>query len=259
MNSPDFKEYAQFAELLADKARDVSLKYFRKQLDIDIKSDESPVTIADRETEQLVREMIKDRYPGHGFFGEESGSANTDSQFTWVVDPIDGTKNFVAGMPFYGTLIALLRDGQPVVGVIDIPALSERWTGIKGEVTLFNGEPAATKAEKGLESAIWYTTSPAFFVGDDGDAFARLESRMPACRFGTDCYAFALLASGYVDLVIETQLKPYDYLALVPVIEGAGGIITDWNGDALGLESNGRVLACANAAIHSKALALMAI
>ncbi|MBA4501350.1 histidinol-phosphatase [Marinobacterium marinum] len=257
MNSPDFKEYALFAEQLADQARGVSLKYFRKKLDIDIKSDESPVTIADRETEQRVREMIREQYPQHGFFGEESGSANVDSPFTWVVDPIDGTKNFVAGMPFYGTLIALLKDGQPVVGVIDIPALNERWVGVQGEPTRFNGTAVVAKADSEFEQAIWYTTSPAFFTGEDGVAFGRLESSLPACRFGTDCYAFALLAAGYVDLVIETQLKPYDYLALVPVIEGAGGMITDWQGQRLGLDSEGQVLACANADVHARALALV--
>lgn len=258
MNSPDYKEYAQFAEQLADKAREVSLRYFRQQLDIDIKSDESPVTIADRETEQCIRGLIEKHYPEHGFFGEESGADNSRNRFTWVIDPIDGTKSFVAGMPLYGTLIALLEDGKPVVGVVDMPAMNERWTGINGQPTLFNGEPVQSKVSSELNQVIWYTTSPAYFAGADHAPFATLEAQLPACRFGIDCYAFGLVASGFVDLVIETQLKPYDYLALVPVIEGAGGRVTDWQGEPLGLDSCGQVIACADQALHDKVLSLIA-
>lgn len=266
MTDLDLDTLQTFAERLADRAREVSLSYFRSSLTIDYKSDESPVTRADRETEAAMRALIQQHFPEHGLLGEEQGADQADNRYTWVLDPIDGTKNFVAGMPLYGTLIALLKDRQPILGVVDIPPLAERWVGVQGRSTLFyqgqtrpvQGQVSQTKKASSLQEAIWYTTSPDFFVGEEAAPFERLKAELPPCRFGIDCYAFALLSAGFVDLVIETQLKPYDFLALVAVVEGAGGVITDWQGQPLTQDSSGQVLASANAKLHQQALALLA-
>lgn len=253
----DINSLALFAEQVADKSREISLSYFRNNLQIEYKVDESPVTVADRETEALIREMIESRYPDHSIYGEEHGASTKDSPYIWVIDPIDGTMNFVSGMPLYGTLIALLYKGRPVVGVVDIPALNERWVSVNYGPTRFNGNIVKSGFRRPLEKIIWYTTSPSLFSGTDKDVFARLQNALSPCRYGIDCYAFALLASGYVDLVIETGLKPHDYLALIPVIEGAGGKITDWSGKALSLDSDGRVVASASEDLHSHVLSLI--
>lgn len=258
MKTPDTEQLTSFAEFLADKARAVSLQYFRGQLDIEAKSDQSPVTVADRETELLIRDLIMDRYPDHGLYGEEHGVSNPASNYTWVIDPIDGTRNFIAGMPIYGTLVALLENGLPIIGIVDMPALDERWVGVKGKETLLNGINVQTRISRKKHETVWYTTSSDLFSGDDLTAFNRLKGSLPACRFGIDCYAFCLLSSGFVDLVVETQLKPYDFLALVPVIEGAGGIITDWRGCPLDLNSTGQVIAAADNDLHSRTLSLLA-
>lgn len=205
-----------------------------------------------------MRSLIISTYPDHGLYGEEHGAVGADRTYTWVIDPIDGTKSFITGMPLYGTLIALLKDGKPVVGIVDMPALGERWVGVTGKPTTFNGVPVTTRKTSKLAEAVWYTTSPDLFQGKDESVYAAMCRSASLRRFGGDCYAYGLLTSGFVDLVIEAQLQPYDYLSLVPVIEGAGGRITDWKGDPLGLHSSGHVLACATPALHDEALVLTA-
>lgn len=256
-SSSEHLAFASFAQHLADIARSVSTSYFRRPLAVEHKADDSPVTVADRETEAAMRSLILESYPEHGLFGEEYGSVGEDCHYTWVIDPIDGTKSFITGMPLYGTLIALLENGCPVIGVIDMPALGERWVGVKGQPTLFNGLPVNTRPCAELAKTIWCTTSPDLFTGVDKTKYEALTAATSLRRFGGDCYAYGLLASGFVDLVLEAQLQPYDYLALVPVIEGAGGRVTDWKGLALGLHSSGHVLATGNAELHDKALALL--
>lgn len=262
MNNPTQLKYelhgfTQFAIELANVAKEISCKYFRKIIDIELKTDESPVTIADREVESAIRKLISSKYPHHGIYGEEYGFSGEKNKFVWVVDPIDGTKSFITGMPLFGTLIALLMDGHPVLGVIDMPALGERWIGEKGKPTLFNGKPIHTSLSKRLDEAIAFSTSPYMFKGRDEKISNALTNAVQLRRFGGDCYMFGLLSLGFVNVVLEAGLKPYDYLALVPIVEGAGGLISDWDGNPLDLNSDGRVVATANADIHHEILGLI--
>lgn len=239
------------AEGIADAARPIVLGYFRSDVPIESKFDASPVTVADREAEAAMRRLIEQIYPQHGIFGEEYGRVRSNAKYVWVLDPIDGTKSFVTGKPLFGTLIALLRDGEPLVGVIDMPALGERWVGVVGRPTVFNRQIVQVRPCVELGAAWLYATSPEMFAGpDNADAFDRLRTRCRAAVYGADCYAYGLLANGTVDIVCEASLQPYDYCAAVPVITGAGGVITDWQGQPLGLGSDGRVLAAGDPAIH---------
>lgn len=250
----DIDAAVALAEGMADAARPIVLGYFRRGLRIERKFDASPVTVADREAEAAMRRLIEQIYPGHGIVGEEHGRVRETAKYVWVLDPIDGTKSFVTGKPLFGTLIALLRDGEPLVGVIDMPALGERWVGVTGRPTVFNRQIVKVRSCLELEDAWLYATSPEMFVGpDDTDAFARLRGRCRAAVYGADCYAYGLLASGTVDIVCEASMQPYDYCAAVPVVAGAGGVMTDWQGQALGLASDGRVLAAGDPAIHAAA------
>jgi inositol-phosphate phosphatase/L-galactose 1-phosphate phosphatase/histidinol-phosphatase len=249
----DLEALAGLAERLADVVRPIVMGYFRTGVVFDVKADSSPVTAADREAEAAMRRLIEEASPEHGILGEEYGGERLDAAHIWVLDPIDGTKSFVTGKPLFGTLIALLRDGRPVVGVIDMPALNERWVGIEGSQTTFNGRPVRVRTCPELARVWLYATSPQMFVNADGDAFERLRSRCYAAVYGADCYAYGLLASGTVDLVCEASTQPYDYCALVSVVTGAGGIISDWQGRPLGLGSDGRVLAAGDARAHQAA------
>jgi inositol-phosphate phosphatase/L-galactose 1-phosphate phosphatase/histidinol-phosphatase len=232
--------------------------YFRSGVAIDEKADTTPVTAADREAEAEMRRMIKDAFPDHGILGEEHGAVRLDATHVWVLDPIDGTKSFVTGKPLFGTLIALLREGTPIVGVIDMPALAERWVGVEGRPTTFNGRPARVRPCPDLGRAWLYASSPHMFPGADAEAFERLRLKCRAGIYGADCYAYGLLASGTVDLVCEATTQPYDYCALVPVVTGAGGMISDWRGRPLGLHSDGRVLAAGDEGAHATAREVLA-
>lgn len=248
------QDAAAFAESLADAAAPIALRYFRTPLTITTKVDMSPVTEADQEIETFIRQRIRDHFPEHGLLGEEHGREAGSTDLTWVIDPIDGTKSFITGMPTFGTLIALLEGETPVLGVIDHPVLRERWVGKASSASLYNGQPCRTRACTRLADAVLYATTPDIFEGQARVAFERVSSSARLRRFGGDCYAYALLASGFVDAVIEAQLKPYDYMALVPVIEGAGGVVTDWAGKRLTLESDGRVIAAGTASLHREIL-----
>jgi histidinol-phosphatase len=244
----------ELAEALADAARAIIRGYFRRKIAVDDKSDLTPVTIADREAEAAMRALIEARFPAHGIIGEEHGRSRADADYVWVLDPIDGTKSFISGIPLFGTLIALTWRGRPVLGVIDQPILAERWLGAAGRPTTLNGAPVRTRTCPALDAATLFSTAPeSMFQGADAAGFARLESAVKLARTGADCYAYAQLATGFIDLVVESQLKPYDYCALVPVIEGAGGVITDWQGRALDLASDGRVVAAGDPALAATA------
>ena len=243
---------------LADAAGAVIRSYFRTPVAVDDKADASPVTVADRESELAMRRLINQEAPGHGILGEEWGPENTDAEWVWVLDPVDGTKAFITGKPSFGTLIALLHHGVPVLGVIDQPILNERWLGVEGQPTTLNGQPIRVRACPDIKSAALYATAPEMFVGADVASFEALRSQVKLPRYGCDCYAYGLLALGFVDLVVEASLQPYDYLSMVTVIEGAGGVITDWQGQKLGLHSDGRVVAAGDARAHAKALAVLA-
>ncbi len=250
--------FIALAERLAEAAGAVVMTYFRGDLAIDSKPDQSPVTVADKEAETAMRRLIEDAYPDHGIIGEEFPDDRVDSDFVWVLDPIDGTQSFVTGKPLFGTLIALMENGRPVLGVMDMPALKERWIGAHGLPTTFNGEPVTARACEGIDKAWLYATSPQMFEAADFPAFERLRKASWRAVYGAECMAYGLLASGLVDIVCEGTMKLYDYAPMIPIIEGAGGVITDWQGKALGADSDGNVLAGGDKRIHAAALELLA-
>ena len=243
---------------LADAAGEVIRPYFRQPIRVDDKPDLSPVTVADRAAEAAMRRLIAARFPEHGIIGEEYGPERADAEFVWVLDPIDGTKSFISGVPLFGTLIALAHQGRPILGIIDQPISRERWIGAAGRATAFNGNPVRCRPCASLSAATVFSTSPDMFKGPDAAAFGRVSAVAKLVRFGADCYAYGLLAHGLIDLVIESSLKPYDFCAMVPVVEGAGGIATDWQGAPLSLASDGRVLVAGDRNAHRQALALLA-
>ncbi|PIL18275.1 hypothetical protein P775_20755 [Puniceibacterium antarcticum] len=255
----DLRDALEFANQAADGAGEIARSYFRHALQVEHKSDDSPVTVADRGIETFLREQIERAYPEHGIFGEEHGVQNLDREFVWVVDPIDGTKSFVTGHPLFGGLMALLEHGEPQLGQIDMPAIGERWSGIKGADTTLNGKPVTTSECKHLASAYAYTTDPILFSGEKTPVYDMLRDRVRLLRFGGDCYNYALLASGFCDLVLETGLEPYDYLPVVQIVRGAGGVISDWNGDPLNVGSSGDVLASATPELHAEMLRELAL
>jgi inositol-phosphate phosphatase/L-galactose 1-phosphate phosphatase/histidinol-phosphatase len=205
-----------------------------------------------------MRRLIRARFPDHGIIGEEFGREREDAEFVWVLDPIDGTKSFISGVPLFGTLIALARRGHPIVGIIDQPISRERWIGAAGRPTLFNGAPIRVRPCPSLAMATLFATSPDMFAGDDRAGFGRVAAAAKLVRFGADCYAYGLLAHGFIDLVIEASLKPYDFSAILPVVEGAGGIASDWGGAPLTVASDGRVVVAGDRRAHEAALALLA-
>jgi myo-inositol-1(or 4)-monophosphatase len=221
------------------------------------KSDESPVTIADRQAEQAMRAVLSARFPDHDILGEEFGQDRSGASCCWVLDPLDGTRAFITGRPTFGTLIALLHNGVPVLGIIDQPVTGERWIGVAGARTVFSGRfggAAGTRACALLEDAELSCTSPDM-LGERRPRWQRLAERVRRVSWGGDCYAYGLLALGHIDIVAECDMKLWDYAALVPVVEGAGGRITDWAGRALGPGSDGTVLAAGSAGLHALAVA----
>lgn len=237
------QEFKAFANRLADDAGKIAREYFRQPFDVITKTDDSPVTIADRTIEQALRNMIETTYPDHGIYGEEFGVKDSQNGYTWVIDPIDGTKSFVVGRPTFGTLIALCKDDVPILGVIDQPILKERWVGVDGQETTLNGVPVKTRACSKVQFAVSMSTAPDMFKGDQIDIPEKIKKLCKTQVWGGDCYAYGLLASGFVDVVIEDSLSPYDFCALVPVVQGAGGQITDWSGAPLTIKSKGDVVA----------------
>lgn len=230
---------------LADAAGAAIRPFYRAAFEHEAKGDESPVTEADRTAEAAMRRILDAEAPRDGIIGEEYGSERTGAARQWVLDPIDGTVSFMAGRPIFGTLIALMQDGWPVLGIIDQPISGERWVGAVGQPTLFNGAPVNTRRCRALADATLATTGPQYFGNHDGEHFMALAAQTAHKRliFGGDCYNYGLLASGHIDLVVEAGLKLHDYAALVPIVEGAGGTMCDWNGEPLSADSDGHVIA----------------
>jgi len=231
------------AQRLADAAGEAIRPFFRARYETDFKSDDSPVTQADRAAEAAMRAILEKERPADGIIGEEYGTERGDAERIWVVDPIDGTRSFIAGRPIFGTLIGLMQAGWPVLGIIDQPIARERWAGLTGQGTTLNGKAVHSRRCRELSDAILASTGPQYFPGCTGEHFALLARDCRDTVWGGDCYNYALLASGHVDLVIEAGLKLHDLAALVPVVEGAGGRMCDWNGDPLTHDSDGNVVA----------------
>ena len=257
VTSTSLDAYLSLAAELADAAGAVIRPYFRTKLAVDDKADLSPVTAADRAAEAAMRQLINARFPGHGIIGEEYGRERDDAEFVWVLDPIDGTKSFISGVPLFGTLIALARGGTPILGIIDQPISRERWLGAEGRATTHNGAPIRCRPCPALAAATIFATTPDMFKGSDADAFARAAGAAKLVRFGADCYASGLVALGFADLVIEASNKVYDFGPMGPIVEGAGGIVSDWQGAPLGLQSDGRVVIAGDRRAHREALALL--
>lgn len=237
-----------FANRLADAAGAAIRPYFRAEHGLESKPDQSPVTLADRAAERAMRDLIRADYPDDGIQGEEYGVHEGTSGRLWVLDPIDGTRAFISGRPIFGTLIALVLEDWPMLGVIDQPIIGERWLGAVGAQTLFNGKPAQTRACRSLETALLATTSPALFDDAELHAFEHLDAAVRSTVLGGDCYNYGCLASGHLDVVVEAGLKLHDFAALVPVVEGAGGRMCDWQGEPLTAASNGQVIAAGDPA-----------
>jgi histidinol phosphatase-like enzyme (inositol monophosphatase family) len=240
------------AHALADAAGAEIRPLFRAHFAQEQKADASPVTQADRAAERAIRALLGRERPDDGVIGEEYGADRPDAARVWVVDPIDGTRAFISGRPIFGTLIALLEDGAPVLGVIDQPVTGERWIGARGRPTLFNGAPATARRQPRLDRAIFATTAPWLCSAFDG-----LRAATGDTVLGGDCYNYGLVASGHVDVVVEDGLKLHDFAALVPVVEGAGGRMTDWSGAPLGRESRGDVLAVGDPSLVDALLPLL--
>ena len=251
-------ELLRTAHALADAAAAQSMAYFRTPLDIITKADESPVTLADRAAETAMRAVLAHALPADGIYGEEHGTERLEAGRVWVLDPIDGTRSFITASPLWGTLIGVLEGERVVLGMVDMPVLGERWVGQVGLGAHRNGVAVRASACTEIAQARIVTTSPDIFDAADWKAFDGLSRRCAMRRFGGDCYGYAQLAGGTVDLVVETGLQPYDYLGPAGLIEAAGGVITDWEGRALGLKSDGRVVAAATPELHRQALAALA-
>ncbi|MCR6497582.1 histidinol phosphate phosphatase [Shinella sp. CPCC 101442] len=249
--------FLAIAHAMADAAAEVIRPWFRKRIPVDAKADASPVTIADRDAETVMRGMIEAAFPEHGIRGEEFGACRTNAEWIWVLDPIDGTKSFLSGSLAFGTQIALLHRGKPVLGLINQPITGERWLGTHATATL-NGAPIRTSDQIRLGEAILYTSALEQFDPSHHERFAALAAKVRFSRFSHDCYAAGLLALGGIDLLVESNVFDYDILPQMPIVEAAGGVVTDWHGrlliDAPQYET---VLMAANAEIHRAALDLL--
>jgi myo-inositol-1(or 4)-monophosphatase len=254
-------DFSAFVDELAAAAGDAILPFFRTSLSVENKSrgaNFDPVTAADRSAEAAMRAMIRRTFPDHGILGEEYGAERTDSEYVWILDPIDGTKSFIAGMPVWGTLIALTRENEPVYGMMHQPFTRESFTGDSGAAR-YRG-PVGERALRvrrcaELAEAVLCTTSPLLMNDTDRATFRNVEQGVRLSRYGGDCYAYCMLAAGHIDLVIETELKPYDILPLIPIIVGAGGVVTSWGGGSP--RAGGRIVAAGDKRVHAQALQLL--
>jgi histidinol phosphatase-like enzyme (inositol monophosphatase family) len=250
-------EWTAFAVTLADAAHAMLAPAGRIRPDAEVKPDRSFVTRFDLEIEERLRDLIGRRYPSHGILGEEGAPTDVDAEFVWILDPIDGTAPFIAGAPVYGTLIALAHEGLPIVGVIDQAATPDRWVGTKSRATRHTDGACRTRACPGLAKAILTSSNPDFFDDEERPALDSLRRATAWRIYGTACMAYGLLASGRTDAAIDTGFKVHDFAPFVPIVEGAGGTITDWEGRPLTLTSGPRVLAAGTAACHAEARALI--
>ncbi len=270
-----------FANHLADISGEVIKKYFRQDFGEIKKADQTPVTLADQEAEALIRAAIQKEFPNHGIIGEEFGNINPDAGYQWVLDPIDGTISFMIGRPIFGTLIALCFEGKPILGIINQPINGERWIGslcvgasscqsnlsgramgVSKDLATFNNKKIQTRECANLSEAILCSTSPFYFQGKDLEMLNKISSKTKyqsegGIIYGGDSYLFGLLAMGQIDVIIEKGLNTFDFMALAPIVKAAGGIITDWRGGELNLNSDGTILACGDKILHQKILEII--
>jgi histidinol-phosphatase len=259
------EELMAFAHKLADAAGAITLRYFRKSIEVENKLSTGfdPVTLADKGAEEAMRALIEQTYPEHGVLGEEHGHAPTRNGLTWVIDPIDGTRSFISGSPLWGTLIALSDDEGPFIGILDQPFLRERFCGLNAAgkrkaLYAHGGEkrPLKTRACTRLADAALSTTTPEMFTRPpEHAAFTALTRAVRLQRYGGDCYQYGLLAYGFLDLVVEAELRPYDIQALMPIIEGAGGVVSTWEGGSA--KDGGRIIAAGDPRAHEAALKVL--
>jgi CoA:oxalate CoA-transferase len=242
-------DFLRTAQRLADEAGRIVRRYFRQPCAVDTKADKSPVTLADRAVEAALRALLETEFPDHGIIGEEFGRVREAADYIWVLDPIDGTRSFMSGKPTFGTLIALLHKGLPVLGLIDQCIVQDRWLGAAGHATTHNGGPAKTRNCAALAQATIATTGPSYFTPHELSAYERVRVAAPTSLWGGDCYNYGLLASGHIDVVIESGLKLHDFAAMAPIINGAGGLICDWQGAPISAASSGQVLALGDAGL----------
>ena len=256
------KEIVDFSNYLADLSGEIARKYFRLENGEVTKEDDSPVTKADREIEKILRQEIEKKFPTHGIIGEEFGEKNIDADFIWVLDPIDGTSSFIIGRPIFGTLIALTFKGKSLLGIMNQPITNERWIGIDGQGAWFNGKKIQTRKCDAIADAVMCSGSSFYFQDGDEEILKRISAltkyqKIGGVIYGGDCYSYASLASGFVDIVIDPGLKIYDYAALMPIIEMAGGVISDWSGEDPKLQSNVKLVATGNKKLHEEVLEIL--
>ena len=251
----DYQEkFADFMHYAADEAAKVTLNYFRKTIPVDDKADKSPVTQADREIEQVLRALIKHHYPDHGIIGEEFGNERTDAEYVWCLDPIDGTKSFITGRPLFGTIIGLLHDGKPVVGIIDQAFTKERWFGIADKIATYNDKRVRVAPPRNLAASRLYTGSINMFEGDNFEGYLRLCRAAKLTQYACDCYAYGLLAMGWADVLVEQCLKIFDVAGAAPIITGAGGFISDWQGNPITIDFQGEAVAASTRELAEEAI-----
>ncbi len=250
-------EFLTLARSLVDISRPILRGYYRQRLDIISKGDESPVTKADRECEGALRQAINKAFPTHGIIGEEFGSEREEAEFVWVLDPLDGTRAFVTGRPTFGTLIALTQGGRPILGVIDMPILADLWIGAVGHATTLNGDVVKARACESLKDAYFSAALPQMFLGSARAVHDQIAGAVKSATYGGDCYQYGMVATGFLDLVVEKTLGIYDFLSLVPVLEGAGAHITDWQGRSLHTKSGDAVVAAGDKRVLDAALTLL--
>jgi histidinol phosphatase-like enzyme (inositol monophosphatase family) len=259
MQAPDLKALAGFADGLADISRATVREALGEARSFITKGDASPVTAIDQAVEAKLRAQIQETYPDHGILGEEFGSVRLDAEWVWVIDPIDGTKAFITGFPTFGTLIALARNGVPVLGVIDNPVTCERWLGGDGVPTSLNGKPVRTRTCQEIGDALVGNGNPESFDDADTAAFRRLRQHVRWSVYGGGCHAYGRVADGALDINVDGGLDAFDYCALIPIVRNAGGVMTDWQGGELTIRSGRRsVVASATPALHETVLGILA-
>jgi len=255
------QSWTPFLDRLGDVAAAAILPHFRTRLDVDNKEARGfdPVTVADRAAEEAIRALIAAEYPDHGILGEEFAPVGLDAEHVWVVDPIDGTRAFISGLPVWGTLIGLKRDGRPLAGMMVQPFTGERFSG-GPDGALYRGpggpRTLSTRPCASLADATLFTTTPHIFTPEEKAAYDRVERAARLARYGCDCYAYCMVAAGHVDVVVEAGLKAFDIVALIPVIEAAGGVVTTWDGGDP--SEGGRILAAGDRRVHAEAMRLLA-